>query len=75
MSSPSWNDRLSSLAIDAAIVAGGAALTALAQWAGGTDLGVWGPVIVATLTALASAVRRLGEPAAQAVERALRGPR
>lgn len=68
------NERLQALLLDALLVAVSAMLTALAQWASGTDLGVWGPLVVATLTAMANAVRRFGEPAVEAVNRALRGP-
>lgn len=66
-------DKLKSLALDAAIVGGSAALTALSAWAANAELGIWGPIAVAVLTALAKAIQKLGPDAADRVVRTWRG--
>jgi hypothetical protein len=45
----------------AAIAAAGAGLTYLLNAVPGVDLGVWTPVVVAVLSTLVNAVRKLGE--------------
>lgn len=54
-------EKLISVGKGALVAAAGAALAYLMQWASGTDLGPYGPVVVAGLSVVVNLLRKLSE--------------